>query len=135
LGIVSIAEWPYWALSDPRAKKLAEKFMKKSGKNYASPHAYSGYLSVYALKDAIKAVGAVDTEKIIDYLGDKKIETNMGPILIRACDHQAMWPVYGGVLGFIPDNPWPTILDPYIPKNVEGMYTPCEEIKKLREGK
>lgn len=132
VGEVSIAEWPYWALKDPAAKKLAEKVMKKIGKNYASANGYGGYLAVYALKDAIEAVGAVDTEKIIDYLEGATINTTMGPMLIRSCDHQAMWPVYAGKLGFRPDITWPCILDPYIPKNVKAMYSTCGEIKKLR---
>jgi len=131
VGEVSIAEWPYWALG-PEAQSLAKKAMGKSGKNYASANGYGGYLAIYALKDAIEAVGAVDTEKVIDYLEGRTINTTMGPMLIRGCDHQAMWPVYGGKLGFRPDISWPCILDPYIPKDVKGMYQTCDEIEELR---
>jgi branched-chain amino acid transport system substrate-binding protein len=132
-GIVTIAEWPYWALKNPEASRLAERFMKKSGKNYASPHAYGGYLAVYSLKEAIEAVKAVDTEKIINYLEGKKIETTMGSMLLRKCDHQLLWPVYAGQLGFMEGITWPVVKEPHRPQNIEATYNSCEEIEKLRK--
>ncbi len=132
-GMVTIAEWPYWALDNPKAQEMADKIMKKGKLNYASPHAYGGYLAIYTLKEAIEKVGAVDTEKVIDYMEGKQIESNMGPMTIRACDHQVTWPVYAGELEFIPGAGWPSVKDPSLPDNVGSMYNSCEEVAKLRQ--
>ena len=133
LGIITIAEWPYWALKDPKAKELAKKFMKKINTNYASPHSYMGYLAVYALKKAIEKAGEVNQEKIIKILEGMELPSTMGTMLVRACDHQIMWPVYAGKMGFIPGAGWPSVPNPIRPTNVEATYGTCEEIYKIRE--
>lgn len=133
VGIITIAEWPYWALDDPKAKKLAKKFMEKIDTNYASPHSYMGYLAVYALKEAMEKVGEVNQEEIIKVLEGMEVPSTMGTMRVRACDHQIMWPVYAGKLGFIPGAGWPSVPDPIRPRDVEATYGTCEQIYKIRK--
>jgi branched-chain amino acid transport system substrate-binding protein len=133
VGIITMTEWPYWALKDPKAKELAEKFMKKINTNYASPHSYMGYLAVYALKRGIEKAGGVNQEKIIKILEGMDVPSTMGTMRIRACDHQLMWPVYAGKMDFISGAGWPSVPDPIRPTNVDATYGTCEEIYKIRE--
>lgn len=131
VGVVAMSEWPYWALKDPKAKELADRMMKTGGVNYASSNAYGGYLAIYALKKAIEKAGEVNQEKIIQNLEGMEVATTMGPIKIRGCDHQWLWPVYAGKLGFIPGAGWPSVPDPRL-VNVDKLYRTCAEIEKIR---
>ena len=56
----------------------------------------SGYTTVYALKQAIEKAKAVDIEKFINALEGMELNTVVGKIQIRACDHQTLWPLLGG---------------------------------------
>jgi len=77
-------------------------------------------------------VGALDTEKVINALEGVMMDSPVGPIEIRACDHQALWPSYVGLIGEVPG--W----DFYAPKKPlvvisREAYPTCEEIAKLRK--
>ena len=135
LGEILSDEFPYWEIDNPKAKKVAESFIEKAGTSYASYESCLGYTTVYALKNAIAAVGAVDTEKIIDYLEGREIDSPIGKVKIRAIDHQALWPPYAGTMAFTPDYPWPHITDVWFPQPIEDAYHSPEYIKKVRKGK
>ena len=135
IGEILSDEFPYWAISNPKAKEVAARFMDKAGTNYASYESCLGYTTAHALKEAIEAVGAVDTEKIIDYLAGREIDSPIGKVKIRAIDHQALWPPFAGTMAFTPDYPWPHIVDVWYPEPIEKAYHSTEYIEQLRKGK
>ena len=133
IGEILSDEFPYWAIKNPKAKEVATAFMDKAGTNYASYESCLGYTTVYALKQAIEAVGAVDTEKIIDYLAGKEIDSPVGKVLIRDFDHQSLWPPFAGTMAFTDDHPWPHIVDVWYPEPIERAYHSREYIEKVRK--
>lgn len=131
LGEILSDEFPYWEIANPKAKEVAALFMDKAGTNYASYESVLGYTTVYALRDAIEAVKAVDTEKIIDYLAGREINSPIGKVKIQDFDQQAQWPPYAGTMAFRPGYPWPHIVDIWHPP-LETVYRGREDVLKRR---
>ena len=135
LGEILSDEFPYWEIKNPKAKEVASSFIEKAGTTYASYESILGYTTVYALKAAIEAVGAVNTEKIVDYLEGREIDSPIGKVKIQAIDHQALWPPYAGTMAFTPDYPWPHIVNVWYPEPIEKAYHSPEYIQKIRKEK
>ena len=132
-GEILSDEFPYWEIPNPKAKEVAGRFMDKAGTTYGSYESVLGYTTVYALRDAIKAVKAVDTEKIITYLEGREIDSPIGKVKIQDFDHQALWPPYAGTMAFTADYPWPHIVDIWYPKPLEKVYRSREHVMKVRK--
>jgi len=122
-------QYAFWAIEKPESKQFVERIKAKYG--VYPEYAVSGYAFVKTIAKAIEKVGALDTEKLIDALEGAVMETPVGPVEIRACDHQAMWPTYPGLISEI--SGW----DFYAPVNpvvIAGeAYRTCNEIAKLRK--
>lgn len=59
--------------------------------------AYHGYITAQFIAWAFRKAGAVDKERFIYALEGLEIESPAGPIEMRACDHQAVLPMFLGV--------------------------------------
>jgi len=120
--------YAFWALNNPESKDFVQKI--KSKYNTYPGYAASGYAFTKAMAKAIEKAGALDTEKVIKLLEGSTIESPVGPVEIRACDHQVMWPSYVGLIGPVPG--W----EFYATQNVISVgreaFQTCEEIAKLR---
>lgn len=121
--------YAFWAIDKPESKEFVKKVKSRWG--VYPTYAVSGYSFVKLMAKTIEKVGALDTEKVIDALEGAIMESPIGPVEIRACDHQAMWPSFVGLFGELPG--W----EFYGPKNVvvvgSEAYLPCAEIAKLRK--
>lgn len=129
-GALATCRYPFWAIDDPANKRFVDEHYKKVG-FWPSYGAMNQYVITYALKAAIEKVGAVDTEKIVDALSGMVLDTFVGKIPIRACDHQAMMPNWYGIIDFTPDLTFPHITQ--VKSVGESGYHTCEQIKKLRK--
>jgi branched-chain amino acid transport system substrate-binding protein len=124
--------------STPENKEFVRQyyeFMKKTGESDPIPPGstfFSGYCSARFLTEAIKKAGTVDTEKVIDALEGMTIDTPVGPITMRSCDHQATTPVYWGRMERGEVRGLPIILAPYNVV-VEDLLPTCEEIGVVRK--
>jgi len=122
--------YAFWAIDTAESKKFVENIKSKFG--VYPEYAVNSYAFVKAMAKAINKVGALDTEKVINALEGVMMDSPVGPIEIRACDHQALWPSYVGLIGEVPG--W----DFYAPKKPlvvisREAYPTCEEIAKLRK--
>ena len=57
-----------------------------------------GYIEVYMLRDAIAKAGSTDTEALIKVLPGMAFDTILGPVTLRAADHQATIGTWVGTL-------------------------------------
>jgi branched-chain amino acid transport system substrate-binding protein len=85
------------------------------------------------MKQAIEKVGSFDTEKVIDALEGSEIDSVVGRLRIRECDHQAMHPFWIGTVGWDDAHPWPYIHDAIALDPPELGYRSCEEIMAARK--
>ena len=131
-GVLGGAHYPWWLLDNPINNVYYPKFKKVTGMD-AGLAAASGYTTVYAMKKAIEKAGSLDTEKIIDALEGMVIDSPVGPLKIRACDHQAMWPFWVGPVAFTEEFPWPHITNAVAMDPPDEGYRTCSEIEAARK--
>ena len=92
----------------------------------------AGYTTVYAMKQAMEKAKAVDMEKVINALEGMELNTVVGKIQIRACDHQTLWPFWVGPVTVTADLPWPHVTKPVLLDPAKGYLT-CAEIEAARK--
>jgi branched-chain amino acid transport system substrate-binding protein len=77
-----------------------QKFVADFRAAYGNPPgfpAFHGYITAHFIAEAYKKAGAVDKEKFIDAIEGLKIDSPVGRIEMRACDHQVILPMFLGV--------------------------------------
>ncbi|MEJ2719208.1 MAG: ABC transporter substrate-binding protein, partial [Deltaproteobacteria bacterium] len=129
-GALATCRYPFWAINNPQSDAFVKEHMKMVG-FYPSYGSMNSYVTIYALKKAIEKTKSVDSKKLIKALEGMKLDTFIGPIVLRAEDHQAMMPNWYGIIKFTPDLPFPHITD--VKKVGEEGYHTIEQIKKLRK--
>jgi branched-chain amino acid transport system substrate-binding protein len=101
---------------------------------YGSPPgfpAYHGYITAHFIAEAYKKAGSVDKEKFIDALEGLKVDSPTGKVEMRACDHQAILPMYFGVTKLSPELGVAISTDIYTLRGAEVMPS-CKEIMEAR---
>jgi len=93
--------------------------------------ALGGYMCVSWLAKGIEKAGSAETEAVIKALEGLEMETYVGTIKIRECDHQATGVQPLGFTANTPDYPFCIVKDLYYPPG-EQFLPSCEEIEKLR---
>ena len=131
-NVLGGSHYPYWLINNPISNAYWPKFNKVTGM-YAGLSA-SGYTAVYAVKQAIEKAKAVDMEKMINAMEGMEINSVVGKLTIRACDHQTLWPFWIGQLTISPKLPWPHI-DKAVLFDPSTLYSSCGDITAARKKK
>ncbi|NIN67250.1 MAG: ABC transporter substrate-binding protein [Anaerolineae bacterium] len=93
--------------------------------------ALHGYITGHFIAEALRQAGTVDREAFIDALEGLTVSSPVGPIEMRACDHQAVLPIYMGVTAKSPDYDFLIATDIVTLPGPDVMPT-CEEIAAAR---
>lgn len=94
---------------------------------------FAGYCCAKFVIGAMQKADSTDTEKVIKALEGLSIETPIGKIKMRACDHQAETPAFWGKLVKREGFPFPVIKD-VVETPAEKIMPPCDDIMKARKG-
>ncbi|MBS1252426.1 MAG: Leucine-, isoleucine-, valine-, threonine-, and alanine-binding protein [Anaerolineales bacterium] len=94
--------------------------------------AFHAYNTANFIAEAFRTAGGLDREKFVDALEGMKIDSPVGEIEMRACDHQAVLPIFMGVTQMTPDYDFVISSDIETLSGDEVMPS-CESIKKARE--
>jgi len=129
-GVTGTMDYHFY-YPDTRANKA---FVKTFQDAYGAPPgfpAFHAYITAHFIANAFKKAGAVDKEKFVNALEGMVIDSPGGKIEMRACDHQAVLPMYLGVTKKVPQ------YDFLISSNIvtlpgKDIMPSCEEIKKAR---
>jgi branched-chain amino acid transport system substrate-binding protein len=122
----------------PANKAFVKKYLEYTTKaGHPDPYpsgiaAFGPYCSAKFLTEAILKAGSVDTEKVIKALEGLTIQTAVGPITMRACDHQAMTPVFWGKLAKVSGYPFP-IMTEIVETPADKVMPSCQEIAAARK--
>jgi len=92
---------------------------------------FAGYSCARFLTEAILKAGSTDTEKVVTALENLSIETPIGKIKMRACDHQAETPTFWGKIVQVEGFPFPVIKD-VVTTTPDKTMPSCEEIAEAR---
>ena len=109
-GVWGVSAFPFWGLGWKETSEFVNKYRKKY-QTYPGLDALSGYISVYAILEAVKKTGSTDGEKNIGALQTLNLQTPVGPLAIRNTDHRALWPIWCGISGFTLDYPFAILKD------------------------
>jgi branched-chain amino acid transport system substrate-binding protein len=90
-----------------------------------------GYITAKFIAQAYEKAGSFDTEKFIDALEGMTIDSPVGPLTLRAYDHQVMFPMYMGVTKKVPQYDF-LIADQIVTIPGTDVMPTLEEIKKAR---
>ncbi len=94
--------------------------------------AFHAYNTANFIAEAFRKAGGLDREKFVDALEGMKIDSPVGEIEMRACDHQAVLPIFMGVTKKTPDYDFVISTDIETLSGDEVMPS-CESIEKARE--
>ena len=111
-----------------------QRFVKAFEAAYGHPPgfpAFHGYNTAHFIAEAYRKAGSLDKEKFIDALEGLKIDSPVGKIEMRACDHQVIMPMFLGVTKLSPEKGFAISSDIYTLRGVEVMPT-CKEIMEAR---
>lgn len=130
-GVYGTSNYLFYYPETPANKAFVEEF-RKVYKRYPRIGALTGYMTAQFIAAGYQKAQKVDTESFIKALEGLGLDSPVGPLAIRACDHQLELPMYWGVtkldknLGFLVSSGTQTIpAKDYMPT--------CEEVLKLRK--
>lgn len=129
-GVMGTMDYLFYFPDTPANKAFAKAFQDAYGGPPGFP-AFHAYSTAYFIAEAFKKAGALDKEKFIDAIEGLKINTPVGEVEMRACDHQAVLPIFMGVTKKTPQYEFLTATDIVSVAGKDVMPT-CDDIKKVR---
>ena len=130
-GVYGTANYLFYFPDTPANKAFADEFMKVY-KRYPKASALVGYMTGQFIAEGFRKAGKVDTEALIKALEGMRLDSPVGPLAVRACDHQLELPTYFGVTKKDAKYDFLVSGDTQVVPAKDYMPT-CEEILKLRK--
>lgn len=130
VGVMGTMDYLFYYPETAANRAFVEAFEEAYGQPPGFP-AFHGYMTAHFIADAFIKAGAVDREAFIDALEGLKIDTPVGEVEMRACDHQAVLPIYMGVTTQTPDYDFLIATDIVTVPGADVMPS-CEEIEAAR---
>jgi branched-chain amino acid transport system substrate-binding protein len=114
----------------PENKAFVEQF-RKAYNRYPKVGALYGYVTAKFIVEGFKKAGTLDKEKFIDALEGLVIDSPVGKVELRKCDHQLILPMFFGRTKKVEG--WNFLIATDIQTIPGKDYIPsCEEVLKLR---
>jgi len=130
-GVMGTMDYHFYYPDTPENQAFVKAFEEAYGSSPGFP-AFHGYITARFIAEAFKKAGALDKEKFIDALEGLKIASPAGGELeMRACDHQAVLPMYLGVTKKVPEYDF-LISSDIVTVSGDGVMPTCDEIKAVR---
>jgi branched-chain amino acid transport system substrate-binding protein len=129
-GVMGTIDYHFYYPELSANKRFVKAFKAAYGNPPGFP-AFQGYITAHFIAEAYKKAGSVDTEKFIDALEGLQIQSPVGRIEMRACDHQAILPMNFGVTKVSPEQGFAVATDIYTLRGAEVMPS-CQEIMDAR---
>ena len=138
LGAYAATNYLHYYPDTPANKAFVAKYLeytKKMGKPDPYPSGISvfgGYSCGKFLTEAILKAKSAKTADVIKALEGLSIDTPIGPITMRACDHQAQTPAFWGKTTKVPGSPLVVMKDVFMTPP-DKVVPSCAEIEAARK--
>ncbi len=132
-GVMGTIQYHYYYPDLAANKKFVKDFQAAYGNPPGFP-AFNAYTTAHFIAEAFRQAGKIDKEKFIDALEGLKVETPVGKVEMRACDHQAVYPMFLGTTKISKEFGGAISSDIITLRGAEVMPT-CEEIAEARKQK
>jgi len=129
-GVMGTIDYHFYFPEFSANKRFVSAYKAAYGQPPGFP-AFQGYITAHFIAEAYRKAGSLDKEKFIDALEGLQIQSPAGRIEMRACDHQAILPMYFGVTKVSPEQGFAIATDIYTLRGVEVMPS-CKEIMEAR---
>jgi len=129
-GVLGTMDYHFYYPDTPANKAFVKAFQGAYGGPPGFP-AFHAYITAHFIAEAFKKAGAVDKEKFINALEGMVVDSPGGKIEMRACDHQAVLPMYLGVTKKVPQYNH-LISSDIVTLTGKDVMPGCEEINKAR---
>jgi len=130
-GVMGTMDYHFYYPDTPANKAFVKAFQDAYGVPPGFP-ALHGYITAHFIAEGFKKAGSRNIEKFIDAIEGLSIDSPVGKIEMRACDHQATLPMYLGVTKKVPQYDFVISTDIITMTGAEILPT-CEEVRKARE--
>ena len=132
-GVMGTIQYHYYYPDLAANKKFVKDFQAAYGNPPGFP-AFNAYTTAYFIAEAFRQAGKIDKEKFIDTLEGLKVDTPVGKVEMRACDHQAVYPMFLGTTKISKEFGGAISTDIITLRGAEVMPS-CEEIAEARTQK
>ena len=129
-GVMGTIDYNFYYPDISANKRFVNDYKAAYGPPPGFP-AFQAYITAHFIAEAYKKAGSLDTEKFIDALEGLQIQSPVGRIEMRACDHQAILPMNFGVTKLSPEYGFAIATDIYTLRGAEVMPS-CQEIMEAR---
>ena len=131
-GVMGTMDYHFYYPDTPANKAFVKAFQDAYGGPPGFP-AFHAYVTAHLIAKALTKAGAIDKEKFINAMEGMKVDSPVGPVEMRACDHQAVLPLFLGVTKKVPQYDFVISTD-IVTLSGKDIMPSCEEIKKVRGG-
>jgi branched-chain amino acid transport system substrate-binding protein len=133
-GVMGTIQYLFYYPETPENKAFVQAFEKAYGGPPGFP-AFNAYLTAEFIAEGFRKAGSIDKEKFIDAMEGLHVKNPVGGLVeMRACDHQAIYPMYFGTTKKVPQYNFLIASDIMTLKGDEVMPR-CSEVLKAREKK
>ncbi len=129
-GVFGTANYLFYYPNTKENKAFADEF-RKAYNRYPKSGALYGYMTAQFIAKSFEKAGRIDKEKFIDALEGMALDSPVGRMEMRACDHQVVLPMFFGVTKKSTQYEFLIASDVVSVPGRDYMPT-CEEIKKAR---
>jgi len=129
-GFMGTTDYLFYHPDTPANRAFFKAFQTAYGPYPGFP-AFHGYLTAHFIAEAFRKAGKVNKEKFIDALEGLTIDSPAGKVEMRACDHQAVLPIFMGVTKKVPEYDFVICTD-IITVTGDDVMPTCDEIMKAR---
>jgi len=129
-GVMGTMDYHFYHPDTPANRAFVKAFQIAYGNPPGFP-AFHAYLTAHFIAKAYEKAGAIDREKFINALEGMKVDSPVGETEMRACDHQAVLPLFMGTLKKVPQYNF-LISSDIVTLPGRDILPTCEEIKKIR---
>ncbi len=130
-GVYGTNAYFFYYPETPENKAFVEEYRRIYGK-YPQFGAFFGYMTAQFIAEGFKKAGKIDREKFIRTIEGMTLNSPVGPLTLRACDHQLELPMYFGVTQKSPK--YDFLIAGDIQAIPARVYLPsCAEVMQLRK--
>jgi branched-chain amino acid transport system substrate-binding protein len=130
-GMYGTVNYLYYYPETPQNKAFVEDFKKLTGR-VPKVGALYGYALGQLVVKAFQKAGAVDREKFINAMEGLVVDSPVGKLEMRKCDHQLILPMFFGVTRKSPKYDY-LIAEDLITISGKDYVPTCDEIMKVRK--
>jgi len=129
-GVYGTANYLFYYPDTKENQAFVDEF-RKAYNRYPKSGALYGYMAAQFIAKAYGKAGKVDREKFVDAMEGMALDSPVGKLEMRACDHQLLLPVFFGVTRKSPQYEF-LVAGDVVSVPPKDFMPGCEEIKKAR---